>query len=127
MCKLTCFHCTGLFHTSEVVECPTHVLKLNVAQKSFMTVFNRPGVARAVLQTALSLTDSFIESPFSSKYCCLYDQVAEVEQVSPLLQSGGVIRWRVCYQRALPCLVLTDQGLARHRPMAKRILSITYC
>ena len=42
------------------------------------------GVAKAFLQIALSLIDYFIQSPFSFKSCCLYDQVAEVELVSPL-------------------------------------------
>ena len=44
-------------------------------------LFNRPVEAGAVLQRASSLTDSLIYSSFSSKSCCLYDQVAEVEQV----------------------------------------------
>ena len=48
------------------------------------TIINRPDVAGAVLQTALSLIHSLIHSSFSSKSCCLYNQVAEVEKMSPL-------------------------------------------
>ena len=42
-------------------------------------ILNRPGVAYKQL-----VTDSVIQLSLSSKSCCLHNQVAWVEQVSPL-------------------------------------------
>ena len=50
----------------------------------------RPGVAKAVLQIDLTSTDSLIHSSCSSKYCCLYEPLAEVEQASPLSPLHGI-------------------------------------
>ena len=51
----------------------------------FFILINRPDVARAVLQTTLSLID--------------------------VRQSGEASRLRVCYQRSLPCLVSWGEHL----------------
>ena len=103
-------------------------------------VINRPGVARAILQTPLWLTVSLIppnlqhiiihklldlgscnsEIMFTPHHmshvmCHVSNVMCQVSRVtwhmSPFFsslkkKSGGARRWRVCYQRGLPSLVL---------------------
>ena len=52
-----------------------------VNRKGSVKLFNRTGVAGAVLQTPSLLIHSFTDGLWN----CLYDQVAEVEHMSSLL------------------------------------------
>ena len=58
-------------------------------------IFYRPVLAGAVLQKPSSIISSASHSSFSSKSCCLYNQVAEVEQVSPLSLKRCVPAWEL--------------------------------
>ena len=81
-------------------------------------IFNRLGVAGAVLQTPLSLNDSLSQRSFSSKFvrCCVSCVTCHVSYVTCkffFLQIFGASRWRVCYQWGLPRIVSNYNNTAR--------------
>ena len=97
--------------------------KLTKAITTNIYIFNRTGVAGAFLQTLSSLNNWMSESPFSSRYLThlptqttrarelsFWENVScvkfHVSHVTCHWQSCGASRWRVCYQRSLPRLVL---------------------
>ena len=71
------------------IEVKTICPELQLVTIFFILIFNRPGVAGSVLQTALWLTDSYIHSVI----LFLQILVAEVEQVSPLSLKRCVSAW----------------------------------
>ena len=101
-------------------EKSVHFVKLKLWQN---TIINRPGVARAVLQTPLSFIKWVSQSAFSSKSSQHHESQSKRArklkfwenvhhplcvtcQVSIFffLQRGWASWWRVCYQQSLPCL-----------------------
>ena len=88
----------------------------NEKKKILTKVFNRRGVARAVLQTPLSLIHSFIKSWFVKislrrRHTLKVGNGAFSHKINyitiyfPKGQSGEASWLRLCYQRGLPCLV----------------------
>ena len=118
------------FNIMITIVAASHVSYLFNLIEFFFSLFNRPGVAGAVLQTPLLLTDSVNESfilyeniftwallpqklissqgPYCPRSSILTIWVF-VSSIQMLLffvvQQGGTSRWRVCYQWGLTSLV----------------------
>ena len=74
---------------------------------SLQSMFTRPGVAGAVLQTALSLINSLPHGLWNWGARRYPSKVlGEIRHCAKVYKSGEASRWRVCYQRGLPRLVL---------------------
>ena len=73
-----------------------------------MKIFNRPGVGRAVLKTALSRVTCYMSCVMCHMSCVtghMSTKKFEKVQKGFFGQSDGASGWRVCYQRGLPRVV----------------------
>ena len=77
-------------------------------------IINRPSVAGAILQTALSFTDWFIWWSFSSKSYYLHDRDAEVERVAPPSLKTLQLKWAI--RKFKRVIIVNKIWFSKHRP-----------